>query len=173
MTTACTKRRGAISEEVHSPRRSDLRGDPISEEIRSPRTLHEDSSTNLRRIFEEGAGARGGGACRCSFYYRSGLLRQLEPHGKMQTWHGRGVTLLPPEAMDRKVMMMGPSPKGVLSEGGDISSRSLSRGELRLGPTSLVTRSLWEAQWGVMEGAGQGGTAVSEPWAPSRALTSQ
>ena len=92
----------------------------------------------------------------------------------MQTWHGRGVTLLPPEAMDRKVMMMGPSPKGVLSEGGGvISSRSLARGELRLGPTSLVTRSLWEAQWGVMEGAGQGGTAVAEPWAPSRALTSQ
>ena len=47
----------------------------------------------------------------------------------MQTWHGRGVTLLPPEAMDRKVMMMGPSPKGVLSEGGGhIISLSLSRG---------------------------------------------
>ena len=82
----------------------------------------------LRRIFEEGAGARGGGgeACRCSFYYRSCLLRQLEPHGKMQTWHGRGVTLLPPEAMDRKVMMMGPSPKGVLSEGGGSYHLALS-----------------------------------------------
>jgi hypothetical protein len=41
------------------------------------------------------------------------------PRGKAQTWHGRGVALLPLEAVDRKVLMMAPSPKGVLGEGGD------------------------------------------------------
>ena len=87
--------------------------------------------------------------------------------------HGtRGVALLPLEAVDRKVMMMAPSPKGVYSVRGGGHTRGVVLGEggghtrggvlgggelrleklrlacnvsghsqLRLGPTSLVTRS--------------------------------
>ena len=105
------RRRPVLSGEVRSPMRSTLRG-AISEEIQSPRTLRQDSSmrSNLR-----GGGwcVGGGGSARVA-----GRSTIAGPRGKALTWHGRGVALLPLEAVDRKVMMMAPSPKGVLGEGG-------------------------------------------------------
>ena len=96
-------------------------------------TLRELSVRTLRGdpISEEGAGAWAGGgkrAHRGSFTVAGRSTIAAAPRGKAQTWHGRGVALLPLEAVDRKVLMMAPSPKGVLGEGGTTRGGVLGEG---------------------------------------------